>query len=163
MKLALNGALTIGTLDGANVEIREQVGAENIFIFGLNADQVAERRSCGIDGSANIAGSPLLSSVIAAIDGGIYSPDERQRYAPITRALRYYDYYMVTADFQDYFDTQRRVDDLWRDKRKWMHASICNIAGMGWFSSDRAISEYAEEIWKIDHASAAECKLEIRA
>jgi glycogen phosphorylase len=163
MKLALNGALTIGTLDGANVEIREQVGADNVFIFGLNSDQVAERRSCGVDGSANIAGSPLLSTVIAAIDGGIYSPDERQRYAPIVRALRHYDYYMVTADFQDYFDTQRRVDDLWLAKRKWMHASICNIAGMGWFSSDRAISEYADEIWKIDPARAAESKLEIRS
>jgi starch phosphorylase len=149
MKLALNGALTIGTLDGANVEIREHVGEENIFIFGLKAAEVEERRRWGLDATATIAASPALADVIAAIEAGAYSPDEPHRFAALTRALRYSDYYMVTADFDDYFETQRRVEKLWLSRSEWTQASIFNIARMGWFSSDRAIGEYAQEIWKV--------------
>src|SRR6202007_2808481 len=88
-------------------------------------------------------------SVITAIESGAYSPGEPQRYAPLTRALRYYDYYMVCADFDDYFMTQRRAEMLWRSRSEWLRASICNIGAMGWFSSDRAISEYATDIWHL--------------
>ncbi len=149
MKLALNGALTIGTLDGANIEIREQVGEENIFIFGLKADEVEEHRRRGLDGSAAIAASPRLSDVIAAIESGVYSPEEPHRFLALTQALRYSDYYMITADFEAYFQAQRDVEKLWLSKHDWTRASILNIAHMGWFSSDRAIGEYAREIWKV--------------
>jgi len=149
MKLALNGALTIGTLDGANVEIRERVGEDNIFIFGLRAAEVEERRRWGLDASATIAASPALSDVIAAIEAGAYSPDESHRFAPLTHALRHSDYYMLIADFAEYFETQRRVDKLWVARAEWTQASIFNIARMGWFSSDRAIGEYAQDIWEV--------------
>jgi starch phosphorylase len=148
MKLALNGALTIGTLDGANVEICERVGCENIFIFGLRADEVAERRRNGQDATEIIAASPPLAGAIDAIASGVFSPDDSHRFAELTRALRHADDYMVTADFEDYFGTQRRVDALYRQKEAWAKACIMNIAGMGWFSSDRAIRTYAEAIWQ---------------
>jgi starch phosphorylase len=149
MKLALNGALTVGTLDGANVEIRERVGDENIFIFGLTAPDVVERRCRGLDACATIASSAVLSDAIAAIETGVYSPDEPYRFANVTNALRYSDYYMVTADFDAYFATQRRIENVWRARPRWMRSSIINIANMGWFSSDRAIREYAQGIWKV--------------
>jgi starch phosphorylase len=149
MKLALNGALTIGTLDGANVEIRERVGEENIFIFGLTASEVAEQRTRGLDASAAIASSTVLDDAITAIETGVYSPEEPYRFANITNVLRYSDYYMVAADFEAYFATQRRIEDIWRCKPLWTRSSIVNIANMGWFSSDRAIREYADEIWKV--------------
>jgi glycogen phosphorylase len=147
MKLALNGALTVGTLDGANVEIRERVGCDNIFIFGLRAVEAAERRRSGWDSTDTIAASPLLAGAIDAIASGEFSPDDRQRFDRLTHALRYADNYMVTADFADYFGTQRRVDAMYRQKATWAKACITNIAGMGWFSSDRAIRTYAETIW----------------
>ena len=149
MKLALNGALTIGTLDGANIEIREQVGDENIFIFGLKAHEVEEHRRSGLDASGAIAASSRLSDVITAIESGCYSPEEPHRFTALTQALRYSDYYLVTADFEAYFQTQRRVDSLWLSKSAWTRASILNIARMAWFSSDRAIGEYAREIWNV--------------
>src|SRR5271169_6455330 len=148
MKLALNGALTIGTLDGANVEIRERVGCENIFIFGLPADEVARRRHNGWDAAETIAASPLLARAIDAIASGVFSPGDPHRFDRLTQALRYADDYLVTADFEDYFGTQRRVDALHRQKEAWAKACITNIAGMGWFSSDRAIRTYAEAIWQ---------------
>ena len=149
MKLALNGALTIGTLDGANVEILERVGADNIFIFGLTAPEVAERRKRGLEANETIAASTALSDAITAIETGVYSPDQRHRFANVTNALRYSDYYMVAADFDAYYAAQRRVEDMWLAKPRWARSSIVNTANMGWFSSDRAISEYAEEIWKV--------------
>jgi len=148
MKLALNGALTIGTLDGANVEICERVGCENIFIFGLRADEVAARRRNGRDATEIIAASPPLASAIDAIASGVFAPGDPHRFDALTQALRHADDYMVTADFEDYFGTQRRVDALHRQKEAWAEACIKNIAGMGWFSSDRAIRTYAEEIWQ---------------
>ena len=151
MKLALNGALTIGTLDGANIEIREQVGGENIFIFGLRADEVAERRANRHDAAEIIAASTPLAQVIDAIASGVFSPDDPQRFDRLTQALRHADHYMVAADFEEYFVTQRRADTLYGQKEAWAKACIANIAGMGWFSSDRAIRAYAKAIW---HAPA---------
>ena len=131
MKLALNGALTIGTLDGANVEIREHVGSENIFIFGLRADEVAERRRNGRDATDIIAASPPLASAIDAIASGVFSPGASDRFDELTRALRHADDYMVTADFEDYFATQRRVDALYRQKEAWAQACICEYCRHG--------------------------------
>jgi starch phosphorylase len=145
----LNGALTIGTLDGANVEIRDHVGAENIFIFGLRADEVAERRRTGPQASSVIASSPELAQAIEAIETGVFSPDDVDRFAALVNALRHSDYYMVTADFDAYCATQRSVEKLWLSTSDWTRASILNIARMAWFSSDRAVGEYADEIWKV--------------
>jgi starch phosphorylase len=150
MKLALNGALTIGTLDGANVEIRERVGADNIVIFGLTADEVAARKRAGLfDGRANIAASPALARVIEAIGCGAFSPGEPDRYRPLVDALVERDAFMVTADFDAYCLAQARLDQLWANPAVWWRMSICNIAHMGWFSSDRTIREYAEDIWGV--------------
>ncbi len=149
MKLALNGALTIGTLDGANIEIREHVGADNIFIFGLRAEEVAERRRNGLDAGAALAASPMLAEVIDAIEAGVFWPGEAGRFAPLMEPLRHHDYYMVTADFDDYVATQRRIDKLWRSSFDWTRMSVRNIAHMSWFSSDRAIGEYAQDIWDV--------------
>src|SRR5262249_28888995 len=119
MKLALNGALTIGTLDGANIEIRERVGCENIFIFGLRAGEVAERRGNATDAADIIADSPPLAEAIEAIGSGVFSAGDPQRFDRLTHALRHVDDYMVTADFEDFFATQRRVDALYRQKGRW--------------------------------------------
>ena len=148
MKLALNGALTIGTLDGANIEIRERVGADNIFIFGLHADEAAARRRNGWNPADAVAASPPLARALEAIEAGAVSPGDPQRFARLTQALRHADDYLVTADFDDYFNTQRHVDELYRQRADWAKACIMNIAGMGWFSSDRAIRAYAEAIWQ---------------
>jgi starch phosphorylase len=148
MKLALNGALTIGTLDGANIEICERVGADNIFIFGLRADEAAARRCDGWNPADGIAASPALAGAIGAIEAGVLSPGDPQRFERLTQALRRSDDYLVTADFDDYFSAQRRIDALYRRRADWAQACIMNIAGMGWFSSDRAIRSYAEAIWR---------------
>jgi len=148
MKLALNGALTIGTLDGANIEIRDRVGADNIFIFGLRAEEAAARRRNRWNPADAIAASPPLARSIGAIEAGAVSPGDPQRFEHLTRALRHTDDYLVTADFADYFNTQRRVDELYQRRADWAKACIMNIAGMGWFSSDRAIRDYAEAIWQ---------------
>jgi starch phosphorylase len=149
MKLALNGALTIGTLDGANIEIRDHVGAENIFIFGLRAEEVEERRRAAWDARSAIAASPELAAAIAAIETGAFSPDDADRFAALMNALRHSDYYMVTADFDAYFATQRSVERLWLSTFDWTRASVLNTARMAWFSSDRTIGEYAQDIWKV--------------
>lgn len=149
MKLALNGALTIGTLDGANVEIRDHVGPENIFIFGLRADEVAERRRTGPHATSVIASSPELAQAIDAIETGVFSPDDVDRFAALVNALRHSDYYMVTADFDAYCAAQRSVERLWLSTSDWTRASILNIARMAWFSADRAVGEYADDIWKV--------------
>ncbi len=149
MKLALNGALTIGTLDGANVEIKEHVGDDNIFIFGLTTAEVAERRRQGIEASAAIAASRELSAVLEAIEAGVFSPGEPGRFAALTTALRHHDYFLVTADFDSYYAAQRDVDALWLDRAAWWKASLTNTARVAWFSSDRTIAEYAKDIWNV--------------
>ena len=149
MKLALNGALTIGTLDGANIEIRERVGAENIFIFGLQTEAVAARRSAGLDAGATIAASPVLAEVLDAVQSGAFSPDRPDRYQGLVDALRYHDHFMVCADFDAYAAVQRDIAALWRQPQAWWRTAILNTAGVGWFSSDRAIREYAARIWDV--------------
>jgi starch phosphorylase len=149
MKLALNGALTIGTLDGANIEIRDHVGAQNIFIFGLRAEEVEERRRAGLQANSAIASSPELAQAIEAIETGVFSPDDTDRFAALMSALRHSDYYMVAVDFDAYWSTQRSVERLWLSTSDWTRASIFNIARMAWFSSDRTVGEYAHDIWKV--------------
>ncbi len=149
MKFALNGALTIGTLDGANVEIRDCVGAQNIFIFGLTAEQVQLRRTSGLAAHDALAASPALAQVIDSIRRGAFSPDEPGRYAGLMNALIDHDTFLVTADFDSYLAAQESVDRLWRHKPHWWQASILNTANVGWFSSDRTIAEYANDIWGI--------------
>jgi len=155
MKLALNGALTIGTLDGANVEIREHVGDGDIFIFGLRAEQVNARRAELMDATATIAASPALAEVLEAIESGVFSPDDPDRYKPIVQSLRHNDYFLVTADFDDYYRPQRLVDERWRDRAAWTASAVRNTANMGWFSSDRTIAEYAEDVWNVPVARPA--------
>jgi len=149
MKLALNGALTIGTLDGANVEIRQHVGPENIFIFGLTAEEVAQRKRGDQSAHAAIAASPSLEQALQAIASGVFSPDEPHRYRGLIDELTRHDNFMVTADFDAYCEAQEQVDKLWRSKAAWWRTSILNIANMAWFSSDRTIAEYAKDIWDV--------------
>ena len=149
MKFALNGALTIGTLDGANVEIRERVGDDNIFIFGLKADEVAERRTNGYQPRAIIEGSRELSQATAAVSSGMFSPDDPDRYRDLMNGLYDSDWFMVAADFDAYTAMQRSIDDVWRDSPDWCARAIRNVARVGWFSSDRTIREYAKDIWNV--------------
>ena len=149
MKLALNGALTIGTLDGANVEILENVGAENIFIFGLTTEQVAARRREGWRGQNSIDASPRLQQALESIASGVFSSDDVHRYGELVTMLREHDHFLVTADFDAYFDMQRQVEKRWSDRAAWQKSTILNTARMGWFSSDRTIAEYAKEIWHV--------------
>jgi starch phosphorylase len=149
MKLALNGALTIGTLDGANIEIRERVGADNIFIFGLTAEEVAARRRAGLLGRDVAAGSPRFTRAIESIASGFFSPDDPDLYHPLTDAILGEDHFMTAADFDAYWQSQRAIDAAWNDPPSWWRMSILNTARMSWFSSDRTIREYAEEIWHV--------------
>jgi starch phosphorylase len=149
MKFALNGALTIGTLDGANVEIREQVGAENIFIFGLTASEVAERRAGGHNPREIISASPELAQALSAISSGVFSPDDPGRYRDLIGGLYEHDYFMVATDFDAYAAAQREVDAIWSQPSQWWQRAILNTARMGWFSSDRTIREYSKDIWDI--------------
>jgi starch phosphorylase len=149
MKLALNGALTIGTLDGANIEILERVGPENIFIFGLTAQQAEEHRRQGLSGRETIAASPALAAVLEAIGSGVFSHDDPQRYHELIDILTDHDHFLVTADFDAYVATQQRVASRWHNRSAWWRSSVLNTARMGWFSSDRAIREYAEDIWNV--------------
>jgi len=147
MKLTLNGALTIGTLDGANVEIREAVGPDQFFLFGLTAEQVAAKRA-GYRPSAELADDEL-ARVIELVASGEFSPGDRTLYAPLVDDLLHRDPFLVLADFRAYADCQRRVEALWRTPAAWLRASILNTARAGRFSSDRAVREYAREIWKV--------------
>ncbi len=149
MKLALNGAVTIGTLDGANIEIREHVGPENIAIFGMEAMDVMVRRQQGLDATDTIRKSPQLARAINAIASGEFSPGDPGRFESIAHALRHLDHYMVSADFDSYYGAQRGIDARWQVMPAWTRASILNVARMAWFSSDRTIREYADEIWNV--------------
>lgn len=151
MKLAMNGALTIGTDDGANIEIREQVGDDNIFIFGLKTPEVLNLRASGYQPLRLYEDNPKLKAVLDAIAGGAFSVDEPSRYRALVDGLLWGgDHYLLLADFDDYCATQARVDALFRDRDAWARKAIANVAGMGTFSSDRTIAEYARDVWRID-------------
>jgi starch phosphorylase len=147
MKMALNGALTIGTLDGANVELRGLVGDDNIFIFGKTAAEVETARARGIDATDRVAASPMLREALEEIASGVFSNDDVGRYRGLVDTLTHHDYFMVCSDFDAYWETQMRIDAAWRDQKSWMRSSILNTANVGWFSSDRTIAEYAKDIW----------------
>ena len=150
MKFALNGALTIGTLDGANVEIKERVGDDNIFIFGLQADEVLEARRKGYDAAATVRQTPALSDVLQQIKSGVFSPDDPERYRDFVDGLLGNDYFMVTADFAAYAATQREADRHYQRMDDWMRRAVLNTAKAGWFSSDRTIRGYARDIWGVE-------------
>ncbi len=149
MKLALNGALTIGTLDGANIEIRERVGADHFFLFGMTAEEVAARRAQGVDMQGVIASTPALAKALDALAGGAFSPDDPSRYHGLVDSLRHNDFFMVNGDFSSYLDAQDRVDARWRDPASWWRSAIANTAGVAFFSSDRTIREYASDVWTL--------------
>jgi starch phosphorylase len=151
MKLALNGALTIGTDDGANIEIRQNVGDENIFIFGLKTPEVRELRVAGYHPLNYYDSNPALKSVLDAIGGGEFSPDEPGRYSALINSLVWGgDHYLLLADYASYVETQSQVDALYRQPSLWCQRAISNVAGMGVFSADRTISEYARTIWHVE-------------
>ena len=147
MKFALNGALTIGTLDGANVEIREEVGSENFFLFGLTAEQVSELRSRGHRPRDYYERNSMLRDVIDLIASGALSGGDKKLFGPIVDNLLWDDPYFLLADYQSYVDCQDQVSALWSNKQAWTRTSILNVARMGKFSSDRSIGEYCEQIW----------------
>lgn len=149
MKFALNGALTIGTLDGANVEIRELVGEDNFFLFGLTETEVKTLKAENYDPKAYIEESEDLRNVLDMLESGFFSPDDRTRYQGIVNWLRTADPYMLCADFDSYIARQKDVEAAFVDKRKWAKMAVLNIANMGFFSSDRTIKQYAEDIWDV--------------
>jgi len=150
MKFALNGAITIGTLDGANVEILEEVGEDNIYIFGLKVDEIDQIRKDGYDNWSYYAKNAELKQVIDQLRDGFFSPEEPNLFHPIVNALlESGDYYMILADFEAYCDTQKAIDELYGNPAEWYKKAIHNVARVGKFSSDRTIRDYADEIWKV--------------
>lgn len=150
MKLALNGALTIGTLDGANVEIREEVGSENFFLFGLTTEGVEKLRCNGYDAMHYYHSNPELKLALDRIANGYFCTGETGRYQRIVDALLYQgDHYLLLADYVSYIECQDKVSELYRNRQEWAKRAILNVAGMGKFSSDRTIREYAEHIWHV--------------
>ncbi len=147
MKFAMNGALTIGTFDGANIEIRQRVGPENFFLFGMTADEVVERRKNPRHAAEAIAASPRLARALEEIERGTFSGGNGSVFAAITRNLREHDWFCVCADFDAYWAAQRAVDAAWANQARWAEMAALNIAGSGWFSSDRTIRGYMREIW----------------
>ena len=150
MKFSMNGALTIGTEDGANIEIRDKVGADNIFIFGNTTPQVEAIRKAGYDPKSIYLDNPLLNEALNKIDGGFFSPSDKKRYHDVFNNLvNYGDHYLLLADYASYIETQARVDSLFLTPSEWQRKAILNVAGMGSFSSDRTIRDYANDTWNM--------------
>jgi glycogen phosphorylase len=149
MKLAMNGAVTVGTYDGANVEISEQVGKDNIFIFGLSAAEVILTRQGGYHPQDIVNKSPHLKAALEAIGGGMFSPSEPHRYGDFVNRIVNSDWFMVAADFASYSEALSKAEALWQTPVRWNQIAIRNTARTGWFSSDRTIKEYAREIWNV--------------
>jgi starch phosphorylase len=150
MKFMANGAVTIGTMDGANVEMHEEVGDENIVIFGLTTGEVDEKRGKGEVPRKSIDASPALKEALDSIATGVFSPDDPNRYRDLISGLYDHDWFMVARDFDAYVEAQARVDDLWNDQGRWLSMAIRNTAHVGFFSSDRTIRQYATEIWDVN-------------
>jgi len=150
MKFTLNGALTIGTMDGANIEIREEVGEDNIFIFGLLAEEVIKLKSGNYNPKKYYESNPMLKRVIDMISTDFFNKDEPGIFKPIIDSLLNVDFYCLLADYQSYIDAQDRVSKLYLNKDEWTKMAILNVARVGKFSSDRSIKEYAEKIWKVE-------------
>jgi starch phosphorylase len=161
MKMALNGALTIGTLDGANVEIMEEVGQENIFIFGLTTQQVMEAKANGYNPRHYYETNPELKQVLDMIANGYFSIDEPNRYEIVVNNLLSGDQYMLLADYASYVETQDKVAALYKDQEQWTRMAILNVANMAKFSSDRAISDYARNIWHVRPEQSDDSKLKV--
>lgn len=149
MKFAMNGALTIGTLDGANIEIREEAGAENFFLFGLTAEEVYALKAKGYHPIDYYNRHQELQEVIDRIANGYFSHGDRELFRPIVDSLLYHDPYLLLADYQSYIDCQEEVSHAYRERDKWTRMSILNSARMAKFSSDRTIREYCQEIWHV--------------
>lgn len=149
MKFSMNGALTIGTLDGANVEIRKEVGAENFFLFGLTTEEVQDMKAGGYKPRGFYESNPHLQEVVDQIGSGVFSGGDRDLFRPLTDSLLNRDEYMLLADYQSYIDCQDLVSKAFKDKRDWTRMSILNVSRMGKFSSDRSIREYCDKIWKV--------------
>ena len=150
MKFMLNGALTIGTLDGANVEMREEAGAENFFLFGLTAAEVDRVKREGYRPADYVAGNAELRAVLELIGGGRFSRGDSGLFRPLVDNLTWSDPFLVLADYGAYRDCQAEVSKAWMDPDRWTRMSILNTARSGKFSSDRAIREYCDEIWNVD-------------
>jgi starch phosphorylase len=148
MKFSMNGALTIGTLDGANVEIRQQVGAENFFLFGLTADEVQAMKSAGYNPRSFYESDEELRRCVDSLVSGQFSSGDPDLFRPLYDSLLNRDEYMLLADYRSYIDCQERVSAAYRDRDRWNRMSILTVARMGKFSSDRAIREYCADIWR---------------
>jgi starch phosphorylase len=150
MKFAMNGALTIGTLDGANIEIRDAVGHENFFLFGLTSDQVQHKLANGYYPRAIYESNAYLREVIDGLGSGLFSHGDRNLFRPLLDQWLEHDTYLLFADYQSYVDCQDRVSETYRDQEKWSRMAILNAARVGKFSSDRSIREYCQNIWQVD-------------
>jgi len=148
MKFAMNGALTIGTLDGANVEIREEVGADNFFLFGLTTPEVEARKREGYNPRAFYDTNSNLREVLDSLSSGEFSHGDRNLFEPLVSSLLNHDDYMLLADYRSYIDCQDRVGEAYKDQEGWTRMSILNVARIGKFSSDRSIRDYCSDIWK---------------
>jgi starch phosphorylase len=155
MKFSMNGALTIGTLDGANVEIRDAVGPENFFLFGLTAAEVTRLKDDGYRPHTVYEANAELREAIDMIDGGHFSGGDRDLFRPLVESLLARDDYMLLADYQSYVDCQQRVSDAYRDRTSWTRMSILNSASVGRFSSDRSVREYCRDIWNVRPLASA--------
>ena len=155
MKFSMNGALTIGTLDGANVEIREEVGPENFFLFGMTADEVARRRAEGYAPRELCERDPELRAVLESVASGAFARGDRELFEPLVRSLLDRDEYFLLADYRSYIEAQERVSRAYADTRQWARMSVLNVARMGKFSSDRAIREYCRDIWHVEPVHVA--------
>jgi starch phosphorylase len=149
MKFCMNGALTIGTLDGANIELREEIGAENFFLFGLSAQEVHTRKAEGYRPMDYYAGNAHLKEVVDLIRSGFFSHGDTELFRPLMDNLMYYDPYMLFADFASYVECQAKASEVYRDSERWTRMAILNTARSGKFSSDRTIREYCSDIWRV--------------
>jgi starch phosphorylase len=157
MKFALNGALTVGTLDGANIEIREHVGADNFFLFGLTTEQVFALKTQGYNPLDYYNGNEQLKEVIERIASGYFSGGDSNLFKPLVDSLLYHDEYMLLADYQAYISCQDQAAQVYQEPERWTRLSILNTARSGFFSSDRTIRQYCEDIWE---AKPVDVKLE---